>query len=79
MNIQEVLQKAVELKVSDIFIIAGAPISFKIGDLIRPYNDEKLMPENTEEAARQIYELDHRDISSLYESGDDDFSFRLRV
>ena len=78
MNIQDVLQKAVEQKVSDIFIIAGAPISFKIGDVIRPYSEEKMMPEDTADAAKQIYELDHRDISSLYASGDDDFSFSIK-
>ena len=49
LDILSVLQKAVEENVSDIFIIAGAPISFKIGDSIKPWNDSRLMPEDTED------------------------------
>lgn len=78
-NVLEMLEKAVTQKVSDIFIIAGAPISFKIGDSICSYDDQRLVPEDTAEAAKQIYELDGRDISSLYAKGDDDFSFSIKT
>ena len=78
LDILSVLQKAVEENVSDIFIIAGAPISFKIGDSIKPWNDSRLMPEDTEEAAKQIYALDHRDMGPLNATGDDDFSFSIQ-
>lgn len=78
MDILAVLKQSVEQKVSDIFIVAGAPISFKIGDSIRPMDDHRLVPEDTAEAAKQIYELEGRDIELLHQSGDDDFSFSIQ-
>ena len=77
MNIQEVLQKAVELKVSDIFIIAGRPLSFKINGKLSIYG-ERLMPADTEILLRQIYQMsNNRNFDRFLEIGDDDFSFSI--
>lgn len=76
MTIKEILEEAVLRKASDVFIIAGCPISFKINDAILPINEERLMPENTRDFLEQIYGFAAgRDIRPFLESGDDDFSF----
>ena len=78
MDMIQILQKAVDQKASDIFIIAGAPVSFKIGDSIKPVDSAKLTPEDTSDLAKQVYQLDARSIMRLYEIGDDDFSFSIK-
>lgn len=78
MDIIQILSKAVSEKVSDIFIISGCPVSFKINDIINPINDEKLMPDDTSNLLRQIYSMaDDRNLKNVVESGDDDFSFSV--
>ena len=78
-EIHEILQEAVERKASDIFIVSGFPLSYKINDVIQPTEDEKLMPDTTEALLRQIYELDgNRKIEQLIHTGDDDFSFSIK-
>lgn len=78
-EIHEILQEAVERKASDIFIVSGFPLSYKINDVIQPAEDEKLMPDTTEALLRQIYELDgNRKIEQLIHTGDDDFSFSIK-
>lgn len=79
MEIQQVLQLAMQQKASDIFIVSGCPLSFKINGAIVPMDQQKLMPDDTQRYIEQIYELDHnRSIDRFLESGDDDFSFSLR-
>ena len=78
-EIHEILQEAVERKASDIFIVSGFPLSYKINDVIQPAEDEKLMPDTTEALLRQIYELDgNRKIEQLIHTGDDEFSFSIK-
>ena len=78
MNIVNLLKKAVEAHASDIFIVAGLPISYRASGSIHHENEEKLMPPQTKEYLEEIYELaGNRDINILEEKGDDDFSFAL--
>jgi len=78
MDVKEVLRKAVEEHASDIFIVAGLPISYRSNNVIIKEEGERLMPPETENYLEQIYELaDHRDIDRLLKHGDDDFSFAL--
>ena len=78
MDVKEVLRKAVEEHASDIFIIAGLPISYRSNNVIIKEEGERLMPPETENYLEQIYELaDHRDIDRLLKHGDDDFSFAV--
>ena len=63
MNIVNLLKKAVEAHASDIFIVAGLPISYRANGSIHHENEEKLMPPQTKKY--------------LEEKGDDDFSFAL--
>lgn len=79
MDVREVLRKAVEEHASDIFIVAGLPISYRSNNVIIKEEGERLMPPETENYLEQIYELaDHRDIDRLLKHGDDDFSFAVQ-
>ena len=72
------LEQAVARQASDIFIIAGLPVSFRRQNQILKENEEKMLSPDTEQLLKEIYELaDHRDIHRLYETGDDDFAFAL--
>lgn len=78
MEIREILEQAISQKASDIFIVSGAPLSFKINGLIGPVGGTKLLPDDTEQLIKQIYQCDHsRDISHFVLTGDDDFSFSI--
>ena len=62
---------------SDIFIIAGRPLSIKTDGRLSTYGD-RLMPEQTSEILEAIYQMaNNRDISRLHNTGDDDFSFSI--
>ena len=78
-KLEEILSKAVENKASDIFIITGGILSYKVAGNIQPVFDsaERLMPDATEAIIEEIYEQAHRDKSHFLEKGDDDFSFAI--
>ena len=78
MQVQEILQDALNKKASDIFIIAGFPVAFKINSQILPQTEERLMPPSTRDLITHIYELAERDPERLLQNGDDDFSFSLQ-
>lgn len=80
MDIQatELLQKVVDAGASDIFIVAGLPVSARINGVIEQLSETRLLPEDTELVIRQIYELSgSRTLDQLRETGDDDFSFAV--
>lgn len=78
MNITDVLKDASEKNASDIFIIAGRPLGFKINSRIVNYSDQMLMPKQTKELIFEIYGLaGGRETEKLLRSGDDDFSFAI--
>ena len=78
MNIQTILEQAVSEHASDVFIVAGLPVSVRKNGVIHQVNEEKLLPSDTESLLKEIYELaDHRDIHIFEENGDDDFAFAL--
>ena len=78
MNIEEFLTLAAKEEASDLFIVAGLPLTMKVNGVMRRINEEKMMPQDTEKIIREIYEkaLD-RDINQLLKTGDDDFSFAI--
>jgi len=78
-------------KASDVFIITGREVSFRVNDLVmtrteletqfggQPAPEEgPVMPAVAEDLVSQIYELAHRDITKYKEGGDDDFSFAIK-
>ena len=79
MELIGLLQDALKRDVSDIFIIAGRPLSVKIGSEIEEMGTEKLSTSDTRGFIEQIYSLQEgRSMRKLLEKGDDDFSFSVR-
>ena len=75
--IPEFLSIATEKHASDIFIIAGRPLSIKTEGRLSNMG-ERLMHQQTSELIHALYELaGPRDISHLLSNGDDDFSFSV--
>lgn len=79
MDITTILKQAIEDHASDVFIVAGLPISFRKNGMISPINDTRLLPPDTEELLNQIYEQSGpRNMDQLHNEGDDDFSFSIK-
>ena len=73
----ELLQKAVALGGSDVFIIPGSSVTVKVNSSLQKLTEERLSPADTERLIRQMYELAHRDFNLVEKEGDDDFSFAI--
>lgn len=72
------LQDAMKAGASDILIVSGSPVAYKLNGHIHHVGSEHLSPSNTEELIRSIYDLDRqRSMESLLDTGDDDFSFSV--
>ncbi|MCI8662304.1 MAG: PilT/PilU family type 4a pilus ATPase [Hungatella sp.] len=79
MDIRGVLQTAVDRKASDIFIVAGMPLSYKVGGIIEYQEEDKLSPVQIEKLIEGLYEeAQHRSMKKIQEEGDDDFSFAIK-
>ena len=77
MDLMEIFREAVACMASDIFLIAGLPVSYKVKGVIRR-SGERLMPEDTEKLTAELYTLaDNRSMDKLTATGDDDFSFAI--
>jgi len=78
MNVRELLENAIKCQASDMFVVAGLPISYRINDAIVQKDNVKMLPADTEELVKQIYDLaNQRDIALFKNDGDDDFSFAI--
>ena len=78
MEVRDILSKAVKQGVSDILIIAGLPVSYKVSGNIVYEESTKLLPSDTHALLEEIYSLaQERSMDSLIRHGDDDFSFSL--
>lgn len=72
------LEQAVNNKASDIFLIAGSRLSYKVSGKISPMGEnEKLKPEDTDALIQEIYHLANRSMDHYLNTGDDDFSFSI--
>ena len=73
----EFLTTAANQHASDIFIIAGRPLSIKVDGHLTDYG-ERLMPDDTKQILECIYQMaNNRDLNRLLNTGDDDFSFSV--
>lgn len=78
MSIKEILQKAVDEKASDVFIVAGLPVSVRKKGVIERQGENRLLPPDTELLLKEIYMLaGDRDLNIVEAGGDDDFSFAI--
>ena len=78
MDLITMLKNAVEKQASDIFIVSGLPVSYKLNGLIQPQNDEVILPETSEQLISEAYKLADRTIDKLRDRGDDDFSISVK-
>lgn len=79
MIIEEILAKVTSAGASDVFIVAGLPLSYKSHREIIEEGSAKLMPADTADLITQIYRLaGERSMERLNKCGDDDFSFAIR-
>ncbi len=78
MAVIDLLSKITKQGASDIFIVAGLPLSYKVNGNIKQENDTKLMPADTDALVSEIYSLaSNRHMERLRKCGDDDFSFAI--
>lgn len=78
MDTRELLQKAIDNHASDIFIVAGLPASMRMNNTMNLNTGDRLLPKDTFEIVKDIYELaGNRSMDQLMETGDDDFSFAI--
>ena len=78
MELREYLENAVAQGASDLFIVAGLPLTCKVNGKMVHMSEERVMPEETERLIRDIYALvPNHSIEKMEEKGDDDFSFSI--
>lgn len=78
MNLNEILEQAIKEQASDVFIVAGLPVSFRKNGVICQIGDAKLLPNDTDKLLTSIYkQAGERDLNILHQKGDDDFSFSI--
>ena len=76
-ELMENLKRAVADQASDLFIVAGGPVSEKLDGRIRPIDDKRLLPPDTQGLISEIYAMANRSMDNYLVHGDDDFSFAV--
>ena len=76
MDILEILQTSISIDASDIFLIAGIPVTFKCNGHQNRMGD-MLLPDAIRTLVDAIYEISHRERTNLDQGVDDDFSFAI--
>ncbi|MCL2747140.1 MAG: PilT/PilU family type 4a pilus ATPase [Oscillospiraceae bacterium] len=77
-TVHDLLVRAVNEDVSDLFITAGSPIMFKRQGEIAPSSDFRMMPKDTALFIEEIFRLSgNHSYEEYLKSGDCDFSFSL--
>lgn len=77
MNLMEYLERSVAAGASDIFMVPGAPVTYKLEGLLKPMEEQRLSPEQSNALICEIYSNARRDMTPYEQSGDDDFSFSV--
>lgn len=78
-SIRDILESAVKEGASDVFIVAGLPVTWRANGKIHNMDGMKLMPGQTESYVKEIYSLaGERNVDVLLRTGDDDFSFAIQ-
>ena len=77
MDLSTCLKWAVEEGASDLFLVAGTPVSMKRDGKLVSLNNERLMPADLDSLLEEIYRLARRSPETFRACGDDDFSFAV--
>ena len=56
-ELMEYLQRAVADQASDLFIVAGGPVSEKLEGRLCPIGEGRLLPPDTQKLISEIYEM----------------------
>lgn len=76
-ELMEYLKRAVADQASDLFLVAGGPVSEKLEGHIRSIGEERLLPPDTKNMISELYALAGRSMDAYLDRGDDDFSFAV--
>ncbi len=76
-DLMHYLKQAVADQASDLFLVAGGPVSEKLEGHIRPISDTRLLPPDTKALITEIYAMAERSMDIYTNTGDDDFSFAV--
>ena len=79
MELKPLLKDMIDAQASDIFVVAGLPLSYSAHGQIHNLDTAMLMPDDTQEVVEAIYGLANRDFSNMRDNGnhDEDFSFAI--
>lgn len=77
MDVRKILEEATKREASDIFIIAGRPLTYKSKGVMNTLDDQRMEPKDTFQFVSAIYTLAERNIDDFDRTGDDDFSFAI--
>ncbi len=77
MDIKQILTEAVRNGASDVFLISGAALSYKIAGRVIPQNEGFLKPDDTKAAAMEIFGLAGIDTDAGSLKNEMDFSFSI--
>lgn len=77
MDVRNILEEATNREASDIFIIAGRPLTYKSKGIMNTLDDQRMEPKDTFQFVSAIYTLAERSIDDFDRTGDDDFSFAI--
>lgn len=79
MNLEKVLKQMIDIGASDVFVIAGLPLTYEVGGQQKRLDMPALAPEDTAEIVKSIYALAGRnpDYFTETKNHDDDFSFAV--
>lgn len=77
MDVRKILEEATKQEASDIFIIAGRPLTYKSKGIMNTLDDQRMEPKDTFQFVSAIYTLAERNSDDFDRTGDDDFSFAI--
>ena len=78
-NVAEMLKRAAEEEVSDIFITSGTPIMFKKDGVIKQAYESRIMPDSAVKIVKEIFAMSNvGNFEDFEKSGDCDFSLSLK-
>ena len=58
MNVREILENITKEHASDIFVVAGRPLTYKVSGKMHTYQEERMKPDMCRDFVTAIYELD---------------------
>jgi twitching motility protein PilT len=76
-ELMEYLANCVHMGASDLFIVPGGQISYKLDGCLKSMGEERLTADGSREMLNCLYALAKRDMGQLQNTWDDDFSFAV--